>query len=108
MTNYGNGNYTITARSGREYLVTYSGHALNSSVFSPEFWHAPFRTLGLSWYPGSGHSLGGGSARWVDFKARRVIARLERRLNRADRRARASRRFLDSRGPGASDSGSDT
>lgn len=93
MTNYGNGNYTITARSGREYLVTYSGYDLNSSVFSPEFWCAPFRSLGLSWHPGSGHSLGGGSARWVDFKARRVIARLERRANRADRRALAAQRF---------------
>ncbi len=91
--NYGNGNYTITARSGREYLVTYSGYDLNSSVFSPQYWSPPFRSIGLSWYPGSGHSLGGGSARWVDFKARRVIARLERRANRAARQVIAARRF---------------
>lgn len=93
MSYYGNGNYTITARSGREYLVTYSGYDLNSSVYAPESWSRPFRSLGLRWYPGSGHSLGGGSARWVDFKARRVIARLERRANRAARHAIAAQRF---------------
>lgn len=82
MTYFGNGNYTIRARSGREYLVTYSGRRLNSSVFAPGQWSPPSGAFGLSWYPGSGISLGGGSSRWVDLKARWVVARQESGLLR--------------------------
>jgi len=94
MMNYGHGYYTITAPSGREYLVSYSGHDLNSSVFAPGSWDPPFRSLGLSHIAGGGTSLGGGSARWVDLKARRHIRRRERRLNREERRRARNARFV--------------
>lgn len=97
MTHYGNGYYSIVGRSGQEYLVSLAQRYLNSSVFPPSSWSKPYRSIGMSYVAGGGVSLGGGSARWVDYKVRRVIARWERSKRRAARHARVDARFVANR-----------
>lgn len=95
--------YVITARSGRRYLVSYSGRTLNSCVFPPGTWR---EVGGLSYYPQSGDSLGGGSARWVHLKATWAVFKRERVARRKERAAVRDARFISSRNTDDSGSGS--